>query len=260
VLIIQINRGTLSPEELQAVEEERRTALRTTHAAQYERAQAPVQADSDNPSKYEDMKWIPDGTYLRGKWGNLDLKGPEADLEVLTQVEGFWINTYELHYPEEGPVPEESPEELSARNGRNAARAWKINSNGGDGFDFGQATRVCKSTHKRLCSADEWEKACKGPGLFDYSYSNEHDPDRCAPPGFLSAQPYKANQHPGCANEWGVQGMSGGVLEWTSTRRGDSYVIKVARGSSQRQSRCAASDGRDPTSSDINLGVRCCAD
>ena len=260
VLIIQINSGKMSPEEIAAAEENRRTVIRDAHSANYQGALNPVQKDVENSEKYSDMKWIPGGTYVRGKWSQLDQQGPEADAEVSVDVGGFWIDTYELHYSEEGPVPDESPEQASARNSRNAESAWKINSNGGEGFDFSQAKNTCANEGKRLCTADEWEKVCKGPDLFDYSYGNEHDPARCAPPGFLSSQPYKANQHPGCANGWGVQGMSGGVLEWTSTKRGESYVIKVARGSSERQSRCAASDARDPGSSDINLGVRCCAD
>jgi serine/threonine protein kinase len=260
VLIIQINRGKMSPEEIRAVEDDRRSTLRAEHSARYAQPAPPSRADEDNPEKYESMKWIPGGSYLSGKWANLDQEGPEAMVEASVEVPGFWINTYELHFPEEAPVDGESPEDTSARNARNAAQAWKIDSNNSEGFDFGQATAACNAAGKRLCSADEWEKACRGPNLNDYSYGNEHDPSRCAPLGFLSSQPYSANQHPGCANAWGVEGLSGGVLEWTSTPRGDTYVIKVARGSSERQSRCATSDARDPGSSDINLGVRCCAD
>jgi serine/threonine protein kinase len=259
VLIIQINRGKMSPEEIQAAEDDRRSSLRAEHSAQYTQPAAPTQADADRADKYDNMKWVPAGSYLRGKWRNLDGAGPEADIESKTEVAGFWIDTHEVHFPEEPPVAGESPEEASARNGRNAARAWKINSNNSEGFDFAQASTTCATRGKRLCSADEWEKACKGPGLTDYSYGNDHEPDRCAALGYLSSQPYKANQHPGCAGPWGIEGLSGGVLEWTSTKRGDGYVIKVARGSSERQSRCAASDVRDAGSSDINLGVRCCA-
>ena len=257
--ILQINSGKLTPEEIQAAEDERRAEIRAEHAAAYASPEAPVQADSANADKYSNMKWIPSGSYLRGRWVNLDSEAPEAEIETPVNVPGFWIDTYELHFPEEPAVAGESPEEMAARNARNAERAWKIDSNGGDGFDYGQAQAVCSGLGKRLCTADEWEKACKGPALSDYSYGNDHDSSRCAPLGYRSSEPYRANQFGTCANDWGVQGMSGGVLEWTSTKRGSGHVIKVANGSSVRQSRCAASDVRELGSSDVNLGVRCCA-
>lgn len=260
VLIIQIDRNKMSPQEIKDAEDDRRSALRSTNASQYLSPAQPTQEDAEHPEKYEDMKWIPPGNFILGKWRSLDETGPEARVdEPQIAVGGFWIDTHELHYREEGPVDGETPDEAAARNARNAETAWKINNNRGEGFDHSQAKAACAERNKRLCSENEWEKACKGPQLFDYSYGNDHDSKNCAPLGYLSSQPYRANQHPGCANDWGVQGMSGGVLEWTSTERGDRYVIKVARGTPERQSRCAASDVREAGSSDINLGVRCCS-
>ena len=41
-----------------------------------------------------------------------------------------------------------------------------------------EAHEQCEAQGKRLCSAQEWEKACKGPLNFVYSYGDTFDPER----------------------------------------------------------------------------------
>jgi hypothetical protein len=42
-----------------------------------------------------------------------------------------------------------------------------------------EAKRACQASHKRLCRAAEWKKACKGPEGTRYPYGNERRPNVC---------------------------------------------------------------------------------
>ena len=64
-----------------------------------------------------------------------------------------------------------------------------------------------------------------------------------------------------CRSGYNVYDMGGNVAEWTSSKKGSSYVIKG--GSSDRpgyDSRCAARRARSASSAKANVGFRCCAD
>src|SRR5205823_1186474 len=87
---------------------------------------------------------------------------------------------------------------------------------------YDQAAAACADAGKRLCTADEWERACKGPENFVYGYGDVFDAKKCGPDvekdadrdGKLDAA---SGGLEGCTNKFGVADMAGGAREWTST-------------------------------------------
>ena len=106
-----------------------------------------------------------------------------------------------------------------------------------------QAAAACRTAGKRLCSLDEWRRACGGPRAWHHPYGNDEKRGRCnnrkehllaklfgrrawdlerhlnAPalndePGFLAA----TGAHPDCATVEGVHDMVGNLHEWVSDK------------------------------------------
>lgn len=104
----------------------------------------------------------------------------------------------------------------------------------------------CKEAGKRLCTEEEWERACSGPGKLRYPYGNRYEPGRCndgakwkrvdepALNTFPSAradaeverlwQGEPSGSRQGCASSEGVLDLTGNVEEWV--RRGRGHVLK----------------------------------
>src|SRR5690606_6434273 len=103
-----------------------------------------------------------------------------------------------------------------------------------------EATKACEASGKRLCRANEWKAACKGPSNTRFPYGNERvanacvDTNRTSPMGVLYAGERtgrtmnnpRANQMDNtvektgatetCTNDYGVHDMVGNVHEWTA--------------------------------------------
>lgn len=82
------------------------------------------------------------------------------------------------------------------------------------------ARRLCMEQGKRLCTDDEWERACRGPDRRLYPYGNERDLTRCNTPRRKGEPPSRstpyarAGDHPGCVSAEGVEDLDGNVSEW----------------------------------------------
>lgn len=105
-----------------------------------------------------------------------------------------------------------------------------------------EAALACEAAGKRLCSAREWQKACKGRAGFKYPYGKDEEKGRCntgkvhlpaqlfgVPPGGyheqhlndprLNREPgflAKTGQHAGCVSDYGVFDMVGNLHEWVA--------------------------------------------
>lgn len=238
-----------TPEELRAEEMVRRERVR----AEVKGATQGAAASNAGDPKYADMVWVPGGPYLAGKFLAFDDSGLAGErIEARVDVPGFWIDKHERHVAERVAGEGDDPE---------AVRSWNLENAGKVETDrtWSDARQICQSVGKRLCSEDEWEKACKGPDNLTYAYGDEYEAGKCPTSGYF--EKYRVQQHPGCVSGYGVYGMSGGIAEWTATRRGDSYILKPGEvGKDEASTRCAGRFDRAANFGQLHLGVRCCAD
>lgn len=148
-----------------------------------------------------------------------------------------------------------------------------------------EAEAACKNANKRLCSGDEWSRACRGASGRKFPYGDARESGRCndsgrAPlaklhPGedvFSSAQAMndpRINQAPNtvaktgsfsrCESEDGVHDMVGNLHEWTANRggtfRGGYYLDTHINGEG-----CGyQTTGHNTKYSDYSIGFRCCS-
>jgi formylglycine-generating enzyme required for sulfatase activity len=144
-----------------------------------------------------------------------------------------------------------------APNGRGRVPVTKVS--------YAAAEKACREKKKRLCSEEEWEKACKGPSGLRYPYGNQWDPAVCATKDDegQNREIAKSGTFERCRSGYNVLDMSGNVAEWTATKwdGGDGYVVKG--GAADRpgyDARCAARKKKAGGSAEDALGYRCCAD
>jgi hypothetical protein len=127
-----------------------------------------------------------------------------------------------------------------------------------------QAEAACQAAGKRLCSNQEWLRACRGPASTTYPYGETRMPGVCndaravhpaaeyfgTPPPWDLLHPCinqvrngldRAGTNPGCVAAEGPYDMMGNLHEWTSdaagTFRGGYYVDTAVNGNGFR--RCA---------------------
>ena len=145
-----------------------------------------------------------------------------------------------------------------------------------------EAKRACSGSGKRLCRAEEWKAACKGPEATRYPYGNSRvagacvDTNRTSPMATLHQGEHTAktlndplaNQQDNtveptgasasCTNGYGVHDMVGNVHEWTDdgSFRGGYYLDTRLNGEGCEYRTTAHS----PVYYDYSTGFRCCAD
>lgn len=146
-----------------------------------------------------------------------------------------------------------------------------------------QAANACALAGKRLCTDQEWLRACRGPNSLVYPYGNTRIPGECndarnphpAAEYFQTPPPWDLNHscinqvrhglartgtHPGCQSAEGPYDMMGNLHEWTAdpagTFRGGFYVDTAINGNG-----CFYLTTAHATSYfDFGTGFRCCAD
>ncbi len=145
-----------------------------------------------------------------------------------------------------------------------------------------EAKKACEASGKRLCRADEWKAACKGPQKTRFPYGNQRiahacvDTNRTSPMNVLfggertarTMNDPRANQMDNtvektgaaetCTNEYGVYDMVGNVHEWTAdgSFRGGYYLDTKLNGPGCDYRTTAHA----PAYYDYSTGFRCCAD
>ncbi len=145
-----------------------------------------------------------------------------------------------------------------------------------------EAQKACKASHKRLCRADEWKTACKGPEHTKYPYGNERVANACVDTNRISPMiklyggersprtmnDPRANQMANtveatgaaeaCTNGYDVHDMVGNVHEWTDdgSFRGGYYLDTKLNGEGCEYRTTAHA----PAYYDYSTGFRCCAD
>ncbi|TVQ90999.1 MAG: hypothetical protein EA397_10920 [Deltaproteobacteria bacterium] len=182
------------------------------------------------------MIYIPAGEYVRGRLQHDPhaIRGAEPDHQV-QHVEGFLIDRFA--YPN---TPGAHPE---------SEITWQ------------KAQETCQAEGKRLCTEHEWEKACKGPRNFIYSYGDTYDPSICG--SGISAD-HRAGALKECHSGWGVFDLSGGLSEWTASPAARDPKRRIVKGgslaSAERGSRCAHGNDESAGYAHRTIGFRCCRD
>lgn len=185
------------------------------------------------------MAFIDAGAFMMGAPRNDPERNFGDKTYASVEVAGFCVDYYE------------------APNGRGRDPITKVS--------WSAADKACKAKSKRLCTEEEWEKACKGPSGLRYPYGNQWDPALCATEDDEGndRQLAKSAAFEKCRSGYSVMDMSGNVAEWTATawEGGDGYVVKG--GSADRpgyDGRCAARKKKPGNGAAETLGYRCCAD
>ncbi len=182
------------------------------------------------------MVYIPGGAYVGGALpGEPGVGEGERHAEMVT-VYGYYIDRYEFPN-KEGSLPK-------------TMVSWT------------EAQEACNRLGKRLCTADEWERACKGRDSLIYGYGDTFDPNRCAMLGVENSD-RRAGAHPGCRSDYGVWDLAGGVPEWVVYRMDpgtERPAIKggLVGGDPARGTRCASIVFESASHRNPNIGFRCC--
>ncbi|MEC7987151.1 MAG: SUMF1/EgtB/PvdO family nonheme iron enzyme [Myxococcota bacterium] len=225
-------------DNLQTAEDEDLALLAEIQTLQKLPSEGEMQAMSD---KEPDMLYIPAGPAAIGifdreyqfKIATKSFGDTRAHLE---QVEAFYIDRFE--YPNR--IQEDG----------NPQRPYI-------GVSYEQAKLACEQQEKRLCTAIEWEKSCRGPENHIYGYGDSYDADLCN----------EDNYNNDCKSGYGVYGMSAGPREWTKTEPSSSKEKRILKGgdvggSGEKIYRCSYQTQESMTSSipDPSRAFRCCLD
>ncbi len=129
---------------------------------------------------------------------------------------------------------------------------------------YEEAKAECEKLGKRLCTEEEWEKACKGPNNLRYPYGKDWNPDACATEDSRGIDRALApsGSFPECKSGYGVYDMSGNLQEWTSSIFMKGLSDMVLKGgaytSPDYASRCAFRYSLPPDERAPENGFRCC--
>jgi formylglycine-generating enzyme required for sulfatase activity len=188
----------------------------------------------------QDMAHVPAGKFFFGSAEDDPERNLSETKEIVEQSKEYCMDHYE--YPNIG------------------GKLPKV------GVTWGEASGLCESQGKRLCSEREWERGCKGPKNNRYLYGNLWEEGACntenklAKDGVLA----EAGDFNKCANDYGLFDMSGNIAEWTDTGGAVKTNNPVLRGGSYDRagywSRCAARIENAPETKGPSIGFRCCRD
>jgi len=166
-------------------------------------------------------------TELGGRTAKSSASGPcAADMSQVQGNPGFCIDTYEQ--PGEGIIPVSN-------------------------VTLEQARLACAHRSRRLCSADEWEAACRGPERLFYPYGKRFDPKRCNVREAGARQVQAAGSWPECRSPVGAADLSGNVAEWV-----EEGVTKGGSSLDGEDGRCSRSTRRRAGALAADVGYRCC--
>ena len=131
---------------------------------------------------------------------------------------------------------------------------------------WAKARAACQRAGKRLCTEEEWERACKGPRSNRFPVGNRTVVGACnvSSPSSGPASVAPAGAFSGCKSGFGILDMSGNVAEWTASSWKPGSTDKVVKGGSALQEnltgRCASRINEVASRRTSTVGFRCCKD
>jgi formylglycine-generating enzyme required for sulfatase activity len=130
---------------------------------------------------------------------------------------------------------------------------------------WAEAKTACEQAGKRLCTEEEWEKACKGPKHQRFPYGDTFNAATCnTEDGFGDDRPLApSGKFARCRSGYGVADLSGNAAEWTGTSYAKASADKTQKGGafdrSDYAARCSARKNGTPTDRAPTVGFRCCS-
>jgi formylglycine-generating enzyme required for sulfatase activity len=202
--------------------------------------------------------------------------------ENMAHVGTSCVDKYEASLVERAPDGERAFSPYQAPNGHDVRAVSRRGVVPQAHISMVEAKRACAASGKRLCKAQEWKTACKGPESTRYPYGNKRTPGMCVDTNRTSPMNVlhhgertgktmndpMANQmnntveatgsHESCSNGYGVHDMVGNVHEWTddASFRGGYYLDTKLNGEGCDYRTTAHA----PAYYDYSTGFRCCAD
>lgn len=123
---------------------------------------------------------------------------------------------------------------------------------------FAEAKQACEGVGKRLCSEEEWERACKGEKNSRFAYGDSKDARACHG---QDKSPIASGSMASCKSSFGVFDLTGNVAEWTSSRYAPGAGGKAVKGApGEALARCAGRRLVADSKKEPGLGFRCCRD
>jgi Sulfatase-modifying factor enzyme 1 len=145
-----------------------------------------------------------------------------------------------------------------------------------------EATELCGAAGKRLCSGEEWQKACTGPENHLFPWGDTFDDQICDThtEDWQAREVATSGEWDQCVSGYGVVDMAGNLSEWTDevwqdgwqdmTLRGGGFNVNPANAQSKEDDgfwrfqaysqRCSSIHHHPPTVGLEDDGTRCCAD
>lgn len=194
----------------------------------------------------------------------------------MAEVDGFCIDRWEASLKDHAPY--EVPTSGLAQTASSVVP---------QGYSSGEVAEVaCQAAGKRLCTSQEWLRACRGPQQTKYPYGNRYIPSACNEGRpvhpvvelFGTAADWSPRQmndarlnqlpnglgltgsHPACMSVEGVYDLHGNLHEWVADAsgifRGGFYVDAEING--EGCSYRTTAHGR--SYHDYSTGFRCCSD
>jgi sulfatase modifying factor 1 len=239
-------------------------------------------ASLDNANLWNELPCDPDSYWTPNAKHVTEAPGVGGCPAGMIPVETFCVDRYEasLVYADTGESfsPYQNP-------GVTAVRAVSVGGAIPQAYiDGDQAGAACEAAGKRLCSDDEWLRACRGPSDYTYPYGdhlmlgvcNDHRAEHPAIEYFGTSDSWiwselgnacidqlhdslePTGSHPGCETSEGAFDMMGNLHEWTAdpagTFRGGYYVDTMINGPG-----CLyVTTAHNTLHWDYSTGFRCC--
>ncbi|MBI4509150.1 MAG: SUMF1/EgtB/PvdO family nonheme iron enzyme [Deltaproteobacteria bacterium] len=115
-----------------------------------------------------------------------------------------------------------------------------------------EAREACSKAQKRLCTEEEWERACRGEEGASYPYGHAYKPNQCnAGAGHVA----RAGAFPECKSRLEVYDMVGNVAEWV-----EEGTVRGGAVGDEDGARCSRLRKRRPNAPSRRVGFRCCSE
>ncbi|HEX2958417.1 MAG TPA: PKD domain-containing protein [Chitinispirillaceae bacterium] len=126
---------------------------------------------------------------------------------------------------------------------------------------YEEALQMCSEAGKRLCTAREWETACRSDEKkWKYPYGKNYVVDKCNNMGnaFSKNKPAESGYFQECVGSGGVFDMSGNAAEWVYSDGGKPEVYGGSWQNGAEQSMCNSKVQLERGKKYFYAGFRCC--